>query len=280
VAGVDLHSHTTASDGTLSPAELVAEAARRGVRVLAITDHDSMEGIEPARAAARPPLEVVPGIELNTEGAGGEIHVLGYFLDHTTPWLVARLREFRAERLRRIYRICERLAALGLPLEPAEVLARVQEGSAGRPHVAQAMLARGYVGTVREAFDRYLGTGKPAYVSHDKLEPRQACDLIRRAGGVAVLAHPGFQRDPEALIRELAGEGRLDGVECYYAEHTPEQTTGFLGLCRELDLVATGGSDFHGPPVRAAVLGQPPVPWESYRALRRRAGLDTDRAVP
>lgn len=277
MAGVDLHSHTTASDGTLTPAALVAEAARRRLRVLAITDHDSMEGIEPARAAARPPLEVVPGIELNTEGAGGEIHVLGYFLGSAdtwaAPWLVARLREFREERLRRIHRICERLAALGLPLDPAEVLARVQEGSAGRPHVAQAMLARGYVGTVREAFDRYLGTGKPAYVSHDKLEPRQACDLIHRAGGVAVLAHPGFSRDAEPMIRELAGERRLDGVECYYAEHTPEQTAGFLGLCRELDLVATGGSDFHGPPVRAAVLGQPPVPWEAYQALRRRAGL-------
>src|SRR5581483_11250778 len=124
-----------------------------------------------------------------------------------------------------------------------------------------------YVASVREAFDRYLAAGKPAHVPHRKLEARQACEVIRRAGGLAVMAHPVFAPDPEALIRDLAGTGHLDGVECYYAEHTPEQTARFLGLCRELGLVATGGSDFHGPQVRAGTLGQPPVPWESWEAL-------------
>jgi predicted metal-dependent phosphoesterase TrpH len=124
---------------------------------------------------------------------------------------------------------------------------------------------------VKEAFDRYLRAGGPAYVSHRKLSVRDACTLIHRAGGVAVMAHPGFQAESEALIRELAGEGLLDGVECYYAEHTPEQTGHFVGLCRELGLVTTGGSDFHGPSVRAATLGQPPVPWAAWEELRRRA---------
>jgi predicted metal-dependent phosphoesterase TrpH len=271
---VDLHSHTTASDGTLTPAALVREAARRGLRVLAITDHDSTEAIDPARVEARshPPLEIVPGIEINTDGPSGEVHVLGYFIDHAAPWLQSWLRAARDERVARIHRIAERLATLGLPIDPGEVFALVQEGSAGRPHVAQVMVRRGHVGSVREAFDRYLGAGKPAHVSHRKVDPREACDLIHRAGGLAVLAHPGFGRDPEALVRALAGERLLDGVECYYAEHSAEQTATFLTLCAELNLVATGGSDFHGPPVRAATLGHPPVPWAAWETLRARAG--------
>jgi len=168
--------------------------------------------------------------------------------------------------------IAERLAALGLPIDPADVFALVREGSAGRPHIAQVMVQKGYVATVGEAFDRYLAAGGPAYVSHRKVDPREACAIIHRAGGVAVMAHPGFHAAAEALVRDLAGEARLDGVECYYSDHTPDQTARFLALCRALDLVTTGGSDFHGPAVRAATLGQPPVPWDAYEALRRRAG--------
>jgi predicted metal-dependent phosphoesterase TrpH len=274
VSGVDLHTHTTASDGTYAPADLVREAARRGVRVLAVTDHDSVDAVAPARLAAvdHPPLEIVPGIEINTDDPGGEIHILGYFLDCEAAWLLDLLREFREERAARVHRIAERLAALGYPIDAGEVLALVQEGSAGRPHVAQAMVRRGYVGTVREAFDRFLAAGKPAYVTHRKVSSREACEIVRRAGGLAVVAHPGFHEDPEAMVRGLAETGLLDGVECYYAEHSPEQTARFLGLCRELGLVPTGGSDFHGPKVRAATLGQPPVPWEAWEALRRRAG--------
>lgn len=274
MSGVDLHAHTTASDGTYAPAELVEEAVRRGVRVLAITDHDSTEGVGPALAAARPhpTLEIVPGIEINTEVAGAEVHVLGFFLDHEALWLRDLMREFREERAARVGRIAERLAALGMPIDPAEVLALVREGSAGRPHVARVMVQKGYVATVKEAFDRFLKAGGPAYVSHRKLTVRQACELIHRAGGVAVMAHPGFNQGAEALIRELAGERLLDGVECYYAEHTPEQTARFVGLCRELGLVTTGGSDFHGPAVRATTLGHPAVPWAAWEDLRRRAG--------
>lgn len=274
MGGVDLHTHTTASDGTYAPAELVREAARRGVRVLAVTDHDSVDAVVPAIAAARQhaPLEIVPGIEINTDEPGGEVHVLGYFLDHEAGWLLDLLREFREERAARVHRIVERLAALGCPIDAEEVLALVAEGSAGRPHVAQVMVRRGYVGTVREAFDRFLAAGKPGYVPHRKVTPREACEIIRRASGLAVVAHPCFHPDPEAMIRSLADAGVLDGVECYYAEHSPEQTAQMLALCRGLGLVPTGGSDFHGPRVRAATLGQPSVPWEAWDALRRRAG--------
>jgi hypothetical protein len=274
VSGVDLHTHTTASDGTYAPADLVREAVRRGVRILAVTDHDSVEAVAPAllAAASCPPLEIVAGIEINTDSPGGEIHILGYFLDHEAAWLRDLLREFRDERAARVHRMVARLAELGYPIDAEEVFALVQEGSAGRPHVAQVMVRRGHVGTVREAFDRFLAAGKPGYVPHRKVTPREACEIIRRAGGLAVVAHPGFHEDPEAMVRDLAGTGLLDGVECYYAEHSPELTARLLGLCRELDLAPTGGSDFHGPKVRAATLGQPPVPWEAWEALRRRAG--------
>jgi hypothetical protein len=274
MGGVDLHTHTTASDGTYAPAELVREAVRRGVRVLAVTDHDSVDAVGPAKEAARehPPLEIVAGIEINTEDPGGEVHVLGYFVDHAAGWLHDLLREFREERAGRVHRIADRLAALGHPIDPGEVLALVREGSAGRPHVAQVMVRRGYVATVKEAFDRFLGAGRPAYVPHRKVTPRQACEIVRRASGLAVVAHPGFHPAPEEMIRGLAASGLVDGVECYYAEHSPEQTAQFLGLCRRLDLVPTGGSDFHGPRVRAGTLGQPPVPWEAWEALCRRAG--------
>jgi hypothetical protein len=272
-AGVDLHSHTTASDGTLSPTELVRAAVKRGVRVLAITDHDSTDGLAAAReeAARHPPLVIVPGLEINCDVPGAEVHVLGYFVDDGAAWFQDFLREQRAERVARVHRIADRLAELGMPIDPAEVFALVHEGSAGRPHIAQVMVRRGYVGTVREAFDRFLGAGKPAYVGHRKVVPREACEIIRRAGGLAVVAHPGFHEDPDRMIRDLAATGLLDGVECYYAEHSPERTVQLLRLCRELGLATTGGSDFHGPRVRAATLGQPSVPWDAWEDLRRRA---------
>jgi predicted metal-dependent phosphoesterase TrpH len=274
VSGVDLHAHTTASDGTYSPEELVEEAVRRGLRVLAITDHDSTEAVGPALTAAlpHPRLSIVPGIEINTEVEGAEVHVLGFFLDHEAAWLRGLMREFREDRAVRVHRIAERLAGLGLPIDPAEVLALVREGSAGRPHVAQVMVQKGYVATVREAFDRYLRAGGPAYVSHKRLTVEEACELIHKAGGLTALAHPGFNDRSEGLIRELTGKRLLDGVECYYGEHTAEQTARFVGLCGELSLATTGGSDFHGPAVRAATLGHPSVPWAAWEDLRRRAG--------
>jgi len=276
--GVDLHAHTTASDGTLSPRELVSAAARRGVRVLAVTDHDSTDGLRDAfdEAAKHPPLTIVPGLEINCDApgaAGAEVHVLGYYVDHEAGWFQDFLREQRVERVARVHRIAARLAELGMPIDPAEVFAIVKEGSAGRPHVAQVMVQRGYVRSVREAFDRYLHANGPANVPRKRLTPVEAVRIIRRAHGVPVFAHPGLA-DRDALIPELVEAG-LMGIEAIYAEHSAAQTAHYKDLCRAHGLVATGGSDYHGERSgRTNLLGHPPVPmsvWEELKAAAEKA---------
>jgi len=276
--GVDLHAHTTASDGTLSPRELVSAAARRGVRVLAVTDHDSTDGLRDAfdEAAKHPPLTIVPGLEINCDApgaAGAEVHVLGYYVDHEAGWFQDFLREQRVERVARVHRIAARLAELGMPIDAAEVFAIVKEGSAGRPHVAQVMVQRGYVRSVREAFDRYLHANGPANVPRKRLTPVEAVRIIRRAHGVPVFAHPGLA-DRDALIPELVEAG-LMGIEAIYAEHSAAQTAHYKDVCRAHGLVATGGSDYHGERSgRTNPLGHPPVPmsvWEELKAAAEKA---------
>ncbi len=268
---VDLHTHTAASDGTFTPRELVREAARRGLRVLAVTDHDSTEGLAEAmdEAARHQPLQIVPGIEINCDVAGAEIHILGYYADYEAPWFQDFCRAQRQERRARVHRITSRLAELGMPIDPEEIFALVREGSAGRPHVAQAMVRHGYVKSVREAFDKYLASGRPAYVPRKKLTPEDAVRLIRKAGGVPVFAHPGLS-DRDEMIPGLITAG-LMGLECYYSEHSAAQAGGYLQLCQDQGLVATGGSDFHGPKVRAATLGVPAVPMAAWEGLKAKA---------
>jgi hypothetical protein len=270
--GVDLHTHTTASDGTLAPRALVRKAVQHGVRVLAITDHDSTDGLAEAMDEARqcPPLTIVPGLEINCDVEGAEIHVLGYCVDYEAAWFQDFLREQRAERVARVHRIAERLAELGMPIDPAEVFALVKEGSAGRPHVAQVMVQRGYVKSVREAFDKYLKAGGAANVPRRRLTPAEAVRVIRRAHGVPVLAHPGLA-DRDAMIPELVEAG-LMGIEAWYAEHSAQQTSNYLELCRRHGLVATGGSDYHGPQSgRANPPGTPAVAMAVWEQLQERA---------
>ena len=269
--GVDLHSHTTASDGALAPRELVKLAARHGVRVLAVTDHDSVSGLpEAIEEAARHGIEIVPGLEINCDVPGSEVHVLGYCVDWQAEWFEAFLAEQRAERTARVHRIVERLAELGLPLTADEVFAVCKEGSPGRPHVAQAMIKRGYVKSVREAFDRYLRSGGPANVPRRRLTPVDAVAVIRRAHGVPVFAHPGLA-NRDALIPELVEAG-LGGIETYYPEHSVGQIEAYRALCRAHDLVATGGSDYHGPQTgRAATLGSPHVPLAVWEELKQKS---------
>jgi len=267
--GVDLHSHTTASDGTLPPAELVRAAVKRGVRVLAITDHDSTDGLADAReeAARHPTLTIVPGLEINCDVPGAEVHVLGYYVDDAAAWFQEFLREQRAERVARVHRIVARLAELGMPIDPAEVFALVREGSAGRPHVAQVMVQRGYVKSVNEAFDRWLHASGPANVPRHRLTPADAIAVIRRAGGVPVFAHPGLANRDELLPAMIAAG--LMGIETYYAEHSAAQTAHYKDLCRQHGLVATGGSDYHGERTgRTNQLGHPPVPMSVYDELK------------
>jgi predicted metal-dependent phosphoesterase TrpH len=215
-------------------------------------------------------MTIVPGIEINCDVDGAEIHVLGYFLDLDAAWFQEFLREQRAERAARIHRILEKLAALGIFIDASEVFALVKEGSAGRPHVAQAMVHRGYVRSVREAFDRYLHNGGPATAPRRRLSPEDAIAVILRARGVPVIAHPGLaNRDP--LIGGLVDAG-LQGIESYYPEHSAAQTQAYLELCRRHTLVATGGSDFHGPAVsRIPHPGSHPVPTSAWDDLRARA---------
>ena len=250
----------------------MALAAKHGVRILALTDHDSTSGLAEARTAAagHPGLTIVPGIEINCDVEGAEIHVLGYFLDFEAAWFEEFLREQRAERAARIHRILAKLAELGMFVDAAEVFALVKEGSAGRPHVAQAMVHRGYVRSVREAFDRYLHSGGPASAPRRRLAPEEAIGIIRRAHGVPVIAHPGLA-NRDAMIGALVDAG-LQGIESYYPEHSAGQTQGYLELCRRHGLVATGGSDFHGPSVSAiAHPGVHPVPGSAWDDLRARA---------
>ena len=277
--GVDLHSHTTASDGTLSARELVRAAVKRGVRVLAITDHDSTDALADAldEAARHPPLTIVPGLEINCDVPGAEVHILGYYVDYAAVWFQDFLREQRAERVARVHRIADRLAELGMPIDPAEVFAIVKEGAAGRPHVAQVMVQRGYVKSVREAFDRWLHAGGPANVPRKRLTPAEAVHIVRRARGVPVFAHPGLAARDE-LVPELVAAGLL-GIETYYAEHSAAQTAHYAELCRQHGLIATGGSDYHGERSgRTNPLGHPPVPMRVYDDLR--AAADRVRGEP
>jgi hypothetical protein len=272
---VDLHSHTLASDGALAPRDLVRKAVEHGVSVLAITDHDSTEGIAEARAEAarHPGFTLVPGLEINCTVDGAEIHVLGYLVEHEAPWFQDFLREQRAARTERVHRLAARLAELGMPIDPAEVFALAGEAAPGRPHVAQVMVKRGYVKSVREAFDKYLRSDGPANVPRHRLTPTEAVDVIRRARGVPVLAHPGLA-NRDAMIPALVDAG-LQGIETYYAEHSTEQVRSYLDLCRRFDLVATGGSDYHGPHTgRTNPPGSPAVPvsaWEGVQARAARA---------
>jgi hypothetical protein len=246
-------------------------AARQGVRALAITDHDSTDAVPDALdEAARHGIELVPGLEINCDVPGAEIHVLGYHVDWRADWFQGFLREQRAERRARVQRIVERLTELGMPLTATEVFAICKEGSPGRPHVAQAMVDRGYVKSVREAFDRWLHAGGPANVPRRRLTPVEAVKVIRRAAGVPVLAHPGLANRDE-LIPELVEAG-LAGIETYYPEHSAAQIEAYRATCRRLNLVATGGSDYHGPHTgRAGTVGRPHVDLEVVRDLERKA---------
>ena len=269
---VDLHTHTLASDGALTPRQLVDKAAEHRVTVLAITDHDSTEGIAEASAAVarHPGLTLVPGLEINCNVEGAEIHVLGYLVDHEAPWFQEFLSTQRAARTARVHTLAARLAELGITIDPAEVLALAGEAAPGRPHVAQVMVKRGYVRSVREAFDKYLRSDGPANVPRHRLTPVEAIEVIRRARGVAVLAHPGLA-NRDAMIPELVDAG-LGGIETYYAEHSGEQVRNDLDLCRRFDLVATGGSDFHGPHTgRTNPPGTPAVPIRAWEGLQARA---------
>jgi predicted metal-dependent phosphoesterase TrpH len=276
VSRVDLHLHTTVSDGRLAPRELLRRAHANGVRVLAVTDHDNTDGLPDGQDEATAlGLELIPGIELSTDLGQIGVHVLGYFLRWEDPAFQARLAPMRDDRLWRAERMVERLGALGYPIAWERVLAIAGEGVVGRPHIAQALLEAGHVGSVTEAFDRFISDHGPAYVERMKLSPADAIALVHSHGGVTAVAHPFDAPDVAALIGELAAVG-LDGVETYYQGYSPERIQRLAALAREHGLIPTGGSDYHGFPMGQASevendVGSVPVPDDTVERLRARA---------
>ena len=235
------------SDGRLTPTELVRLAAARGLRTIAVTDHDTTDGLAEAFDAARefPGLRVIPGIELSADVPGDEVHVLGYFIDPGDQELQAELRRFRAGRVDRAKTMVEKLAQLGIRLEWERVQHFAGDGAVGRPHVAMAMVEAGYCQEPKDAFPEYLGRSGLAYVERVKLTPREAVDMIRRAGGAAALAHPAYMNDMESGIANLSGAG-LSGMEVYYAKYNDDTVRQLARLARQYGLIPCGGSDFHG----------------------------------
>jgi predicted metal-dependent phosphoesterase TrpH len=267
MGGVDLHIHTTASDGLLTPAEVVRVALEKGLSAIAITDHDTTDGLDEALAAARGhQLEVIPGIELSAEQRSREVHILGYYVNHRDRDLQAKLEVLRRARRERARKMVGKLATMGLPVSWERVQEIAGDSSAfGRPHVAQALQEKGYVGSINEAFYRFIGLGGPAYVARYKLTPTQALEMIRAAGGLPVLAHPWRQED---VVVRLAGCG-LVGLEAYYPRYSDEEREELAKLGRQYGLIATGGTDFHGYEQNGPLsLGDVPVPADSVERLR------------
>jgi len=261
MAHVDLHLHTTYSDGSLSPRETVAEAARRDVRIIAITDHDELGGIPEARAAgAGLGVAVISGVEINTDVGREDVHILGYGFPPDSPVLHETLVTLRAGRLERTRKMLARLTELGFLLELERVLDIAGHGSIGRPHVAQALVEAGYVEDREQAFDRLIGRKCRAYVPRAPYRPEDAIAVIHQAGGIASLAHPGKLGDPVRFIRKLKEAG-LDALEAYHSDHPAAITERLLRWADHYGLAVTGGTDSHGPrSARAVPIGAVDVP--------------------
>lgn len=256
---IDLHTHSRASDGSLTPSELVAQAAKGGLSAVALTDHDTLAGLAEARqAGGAHGLEVVPGVELSVADGERSIHIVGLFLPDRAGPLSEALAELRAKRHDRNRLILEKLKHLGIPVEYATVTALAQ-GAVGRPHIAQAMLSMGAVGSFKEAFSRYLGNHGQAYVPKAKLGLARAMELLHAEGALVILAHPYMLGQSGRSLIETVTRYRdlgLDGIEVFYTEHSQSQTLEYLTLAKRLDLVLSGGSDFHGTTKPGVELGR------------------------
>ncbi len=253
---IDLHIHSTASDGSFTPAEIVSLASTLNLKAIAITDHDSVEGAKAAMQLPSPaPLNLLAGVEISTSfpdtfTCGGSLHLLGYDMDVDDPTLNQLLLTLRQAREKRTPKIIRRLNALGHDITLPELFSRFKKGQVGRPHIAQLMMEKGFVNSIDEAFDNFLGKNGPAYVDKHRIDCEQAIKTVINAGGISVLAHPGLIKLPpnktlEELITALKKAG-LNGIEAYYPNHTKGETTDYLNIAKQFDLLVTGGTDFHG----------------------------------
>lgn len=274
---VDLHTHTTASDGQLTPTQLVNRAARLALKVIAITDHDTTAGVAEASTTGQAlGVEVIPGVEINTDVPRAEVHVLGYFVDPRHDELNTQLARIRQGRVGRARKMAEVLTAMGAPVRFERILEIAGDGAVGRPHVAQALVEAGHAHGYQDAFTRFIGRNSPAYVERAKFTPAEACALIRRAGGLPVLAHPvsydkygGIKMalDPDQMLPELVATG-LAGIEVYYPRYDAITIEYLLGIARRYSLLVTGGTDFHGIRPNEPDLGGIYVPMKAAHRLR------------
>lgn len=278
---IDLHIHSTASDGTLTPAEILDQAQALKLGAIAITDHDSIDGSREAMALEFPPsLGFLTGVEISaspppTYQNPGSFHILGYRIALSDVPLNQSLAQLQSARENRNPKILARLEKLGIPITMQELLEVAGDGQAGRPHIAKLLIDKKIVATIEEAFDRYLGTGKVAYVDKFRIDCAKALQLINDADGIAVLAHPGLldlnsDQHLTEILQELKGMG-LGGIEVYYPEHSPRQTRRYIELAKRFDLLMTGGSDFHGsihPVIKMGTgRGDLTVPFDVYEKL-------------
>lgn len=264
---VDLHTHSVHSDGTWTATQVVERALARGLSAIALTDHDSVDGLDEARSrAAGTGLEIIPGVELSAHDGAVEVHVLGYYVDDHDAEFRLSLQQFREQRLLRAHAILERLETLGYDVSWDDVLERARGGAIGRPHIAEAMIAAGHVHSIDEAFRKFLGTRGAAYIPRRALTPRGALELVRRAGGVAAIAHPATMAK-DLVVGEMAKLG-LVGLEVIHPRHDAADRGRYQRLCEKYDLVATGGSDSHGERTGYSQIGDGDVPAAAVEALR------------
>lgn len=280
--GIDLHIHSTASDGTCTPSEILRMASEIGLEAISITDHDTLDGIRCAVNGSDPLYpRLLTGVEISTRApqgfqVGGSLHILGYGVDaHDQPLQLA-LSELQTARDMRVPLILQRLNGIGIPLSMAHVKAQAGEGSIGRPHIARALIEMGVAADIDDVFDRLLSKGRPGYVDKYRIPCRQAIDLIKQAGGVAVLAHPylvpgGDQPDALAALLHALCDCGLEGIETYYPQHPPEAVALCLEMARRFDLLVTGGTDFHGDLTPDIQIGRGKddmhIPFELYELL-------------
>jgi len=262
----DLHLHTDRSDGVLSPDQVVLQANRSGLSTIAITDHDTLEGIKPALSAGkRYNVEVIPGLELSAESEGDEIHILGYFIDWQKEQLLKRLCEFREARQRRALQIIDKLKQLGMDIQQSDVFDQTDSNYVGRPHLAVALVKNGYVETISEAFQRFIGNNAPAYIPKEVFSPSEAIRLILDAEGIPVLAHPSMlKRD---VLSELVSYG-LIGIEAFHSYHTSQLSDYYCDLAKQHNLLMTGGSDYHGFENSKRTIGNVKIPYEYVESLK------------
>ena len=270
---IDLHLHTTASDGLYQPPVLVDLAWRAGIRTMSVTDHDTVAALSEVAAAARESgIRFVPGIEITAVHEGRDVHVLGYFINGSDPELAAFLERQRADRVRRAGAMADRLAEMGKPIDRDTLLAPREGGqSLGRPMVAKALVSAGHVGDARQAFDQFIGEGKPAFVSRNGPGPAEVIAIITRAGGIASLAHPGLLRRDDLIPGFV--EAGLAALEAFHSDHDSSTTEHYLTLAERHGIVVSGGSDYHGEKERRqAAFGTVGLPPGLFERLLERAG--------